>query len=162
MAHRKISPESETNPPGKVDDSGLRHFAGYHLKRAYNVVSSDLTKTLEPLGLRITTYSSLVIIVDNPGIRQSEIAEALDIKRPNLVLILDDLEQRGWITRERISGDRRANGLFATLPGQQVCAKAIKLDQEHEAKILSSLNEKEIEVLKAALSKIEIIGDSEQ
>ena len=154
MAQRKALAESEINTPTKVDDSGLRQFAGYHLKRAYNVVRSDLSKKLEPLGLRITTYSSLILIVDNPGIRQSEIAAALDIERPNMVVILDDLEQRGWIVRERVKTDRRAYALFATLPGQQVCLRAVELDKEHEVRIFGRLDDKETKILKSALSKI--------
>ena len=112
--------ENKTSAMAKPDrtksftDKGLRQFAGYHLKRAYNVLRSDLSRTLEPLGLRITTYSSLILIVENPGIRQSELASALDIERPNMVVIIDDLEQRGWINRERVKTDRRAYALYAT------------------------------------------------
>ena len=153
----KISAESSPSAKSRVDDSGLRQFAGYHLKRAYNVLRSDLAKKLEPLGLRITTYSSLILIVDNPGIRQSELAAALDIERPNMVVILDDLEQKGWINRERLETDRRAYALFATLTGKRVCEKAVQQDRLHEAKVLGGLEPKEIQRLIEALNKIEQI-----
>ena len=99
MAPDQSSIASEPDYTKGIDDGGLRQFTGYHLKRAYNVLRSDLSRTLEPLGLRITTYSTLILIVENPGIRQSELAAVLDIERPNMVVILDDLEQRGWINR---------------------------------------------------------------
>ena len=132
----------------------------WHLKRAYNVLRSDLSRTLEPLGLRITTYSTLILIVENPGVRQSELAAVLDIERPNMVVILDDLEQRGWINRERVEADRRAYALVATLSGRRVCARAVELDQEHEAKMLANLQEREINDLVAALNKIERIWEN--
>ena len=138
-----------------ADDGALRQFLGYHMKRAYNVLRSDLLKTLEPLGLRITTYSCLVLIVDNPGIRQSELALTLDIERPNMVVILDELEHRGWIKRKRVETDRRAYALFATLAGRRVCEKAVKLDQKHEARLLDGLNKAERDRLVATLGKIE-------
>ncbi len=139
----------------KVKDEGLRQFLGYHIKRAYNVLRSDLTKSLEPLGLRITTYSSLILIVDNPGIRQSQLATNLDIERPNLVVILDELEQRGWVNRERVESDRRAYALFATLSGRQVCETAIGIDRAHETRLFSGLKHAEIKSLTAMLNKIE-------
>lgn len=125
------------------------------MKRAYNVLRSDLLKALEPLGLRITTYSSLVVIVENPGIRQSELARALDIERPNLVVVLDELEQRGWINKERVETDRRAYALFATLAGSRVCEKAVALDKAHEAHLLSSLDPAAYEKLIEVLNSIE-------
>ncbi len=161
MPQQKASQKFETNVSKKVDDSGLRQVAGYHLKRAYNIIRSDLSKALEPLGLRITTYSSLILIVGNPGIRQSELATALDIERPNMVVILDDLEQRGWITRERVVTDRRAYALFATLAGRNVSDKAMELDSKSEAKLMSSLTEIEVKTLTSALNKIERIGEEQ-
>lgn len=140
---------------GGVNDSSLRQFLGYHMKRAYNVLRSDLTKLLEPLGLRITTYSALTLIVDNPGIRQSELADALDIERPNMVLILDDLEQNGWIARERVPTDRRAYALTATPAGKRLCKKAVALDQQHEARFLSGLKSEDVGKLVHALNDIE-------
>ena len=160
MAKDQTTIAADTGSNGGVDDGGLRQFTGYHLKRAYNVLRSDLSRTLEPLGLRITTYSTLILIVENPGIRQSELAAVLDIERPNMVVILDDLEQRGWINRERVETDRRAYALVATLSGRRVCARAVELDQEHEAKMLANLQEREINDLVAALNKIERIWEN--
>ncbi|MEP0940875.1 MAG: MarR family transcriptional regulator [Rhizobiaceae bacterium] len=128
------------------------------MKRAYNVLRSDLTKCLEPLGLRITTYSSLNLIVENPGIRQSELALALDIERPNMVVILDDLEQRGWIDRRRVETDRRAYALTATLAGKRVCEKAVAADLASENRLLRHLKTEEKKLLLMALKKIEQTG----
>ena len=138
-----------------IKDASLRQFTGYHMKRAYNVLRSDLARCLEPFGLRITTYSTLNLIVENPGVRQSELALALDIERPNMVVILDDLEQRGWVDRRRVETDRRAYALYATLSGQRVCKKAIAADRASEGRLLKHLNAQERETLLQALNKIE-------
>ena len=52
----------------KINDDTLRTFVGYHLKRSFNVIQSDLIETLRPFDLRMLTYSALVLIVDNPGL----------------------------------------------------------------------------------------------
>lgn len=89
-----------------VSDTTLRSFVGYRMKRAFNVVQDDLTATLRPFDLRMLTYTALVLIVDNPGLRQSQLADAMDIERPNLVVIIDELERRELIVRDRVPTDR--------------------------------------------------------
>ncbi|NKB53918.1 MAG: MarR family transcriptional regulator [Rhizobiaceae bacterium] len=155
MSRNKAAVDEGTAARSIVNDDGLRQFLGYHMKRAYSVLKSDLTKSLEPLGLRITTYSSLILIVDNPGIRQSELARNLDIERPNMVVILDELEQRGWVNRERVESDRRSYALFATLSGRQVCEKAITIDRAHEARLFQGLKDAQIKTLIAVLNNVE-------
>ena len=39
------------------------------------------------------TYTALVLIVDNPGLNQSRLAQVMDIERPNLVNVIDELEE---------------------------------------------------------------------
>lgn len=136
-------------------DAALRRFLGYRLKRAYNIIRADMLLRLEPLGLRITTYSSLLLIVQNPGLRQSELASALDIKTSNMVAIIDDLEARKWINREPVPTDRRALALFATTAGKNICKKAEKVTFENEQTLFHNLTENEINTLSALLEKIE-------
>lgn len=136
-------------------DAGLRRFLGYRLKRAYNTLRSDMLVRLEPLGLRITTFSTLLLIVYNPGLRQSELASALDIKTSNMVAIIDDLETRKWIKRQPVVTDRRALALFATTAGKIVCKKAEALTFENEETLLNNLTDTELNTLSKLLEKIE-------
>lgn len=99
---------SMPNVVSTVSDNTLRQFVGYHLKRASNAVLSDLTTVLKPFELRMITYTALVLVVDNPGMRQSHLADAMDVERPNLVVIIDELEGRELIVREKVPTDRRA------------------------------------------------------
>lgn len=123
----------------QVSDATLRGFVGYHMKRAMAVLQADLNKALKPFGLRMVTYSALVVIVDNPGLRQAQLADALAIERPNLVVILDDLEERGLITREKVPTDRRAYALMATLKGRRLCEKATRANRADEARLLAGV-----------------------
>lgn len=126
-----------------ITDASLREFVGYHMKRAFNVVVHDLNDTLKPFELRMITYSALILIVDNPGLRQSQLADALAIERPNLVVIIDELERRELITRDRVPTDRRAYALMATEAGRQLCREAIEAVREHEARVVGGLSDEE-------------------
>lgn len=135
-----------------IDDEALRDFLGYQMKRAFNVIQTDLTQTLKPFKLRMLTYTALVLIVDNPGLSQSQLADAMDIERPNLVVIIDELEQRALIVRDRVLTDRRMYALRATLPGKRLCKKALAAGKAHEARLLEGLDEQTCINLASALS----------
>ncbi len=143
-------------------DKTLRRFLGYRLKRAYNTIRSELLGLLEPLGLRITTYSALVLIVDNPGLRQSVLAAALDIKRSNMVAIVDELETKGWVTRKEHPSDRRALALHVTKTGSRTCKRALAVCAEHESNLLESMNSDELIQLLTTLEKIESLSEASQ
>lgn len=139
----------------QVSDATLRLFAGYHMKRAFNVVQADLSQTLKPFGLRMVTYSALTLIVDNPGLRQAQLADALAIERPNLVVIIDELEARDLILRERDPTDRRAYALMPTVAGRRLCTRAAAAVKKHEDRLFGFLNGPERAALLEALRTVE-------
>ncbi|MFK7858260.1 MAG: MarR family winged helix-turn-helix transcriptional regulator [Granulosicoccus sp.] len=141
-------------PVSRVNDDTLSEFLGYHMKRAFNIVQSDLTQTLKPFGLRMLTFTALVLIVDNPGLSQSQLADAMDIERPNLVIIIDELEQRRLIVRDRVRTDRRMYALKATLAGRRLSKKALVATKAHEAKLLAGLDSETGDSLMSALSTL--------
>lgn len=149
MARSALAPEP------LVDDTTLRSFIGYRLKRAFNMLRADLVGVLEPLGLRMITYSALVLIVDNPGLRPSRLAEALAIERPNMVAILDELEDQGLVQRARDPRDRRAHTLTATPQGRRLMTRAIAVDQRHEAALLAGISAEDLAVVERFLDQIE-------
>ena len=143
------------DPAEQLADVSLRRFIGYRLKRAYTTLRADLLRELEPLGLRITTYSALVLVVENPGLRQSAIAQALEIKRSNMVVIVNELEEKGLIKRKQVQADRRASAFFPTASGKRLCAAAIAMNIERESRLLQCLDTAEAEQLSSILEKIE-------
>ena len=141
-----------------LSDRSLRAFIGYDMKRALNVVLGDLGEVLARFGLRMTSFSTLAVIRDNPGLRQSRLAEILMIERPNLVLILDDLEEADLVTRTRAPEDRRAYELTATPKGRDLCDQATAAVKDHDTRMTQGLGAKEVDALHRALRLIETNG----
>lgn len=123
-----------------ISDATLNSFLGYHMKRAFNIIQSDLNLTLKPFDLRMLTFTALTLIRDNPGLSQSQLADAMDIERPNMVVIVDELERRELIRRDRVPTDRRAYALTVTLAGHQLCDKAVTAIQTHEARLFANID----------------------
>lgn len=145
-----------------ISDTSLRCFAGYALKRAFNNVQADVNATLAPLGLRMFSFSALAVIADNPGLRQSQLARALSVERPNLVVLLDDLEQRGLISRDRVPSDRRAYALRLTDQGDRLYADAHRAVQAHDARMTRAISRAERTALIDTLARIEAADKKEQ
>lgn len=140
----------------QATDASLRAYVGYHMKRAFHVFKGDLDRTLKEFDLRMVTYSALVLIVDTPGLRQAQLADALLVERPNFVVIIDELEKRGLIVRGRDPTDRRAYALKPTLSGQALCKWATEAVDRHEQRVFGLLSDTERQTLLAALAKIEL------
>jgi len=68
------------------------------------------------LGLTMAQYRLLDFARSEP-VRAGALATKAEISRPNLTTIVDTLEARGWIQRERVPGDRRGVTLEVTESG---------------------------------------------
>jgi DNA-binding MarR family transcriptional regulator len=79
----------------------------------------------------------------------------MDIERPNLVVIVDELERRDLITRDRSEHDRRAYSLNATPAGRMLCEKAVAALKAHEERLLRGLDDEAIAVMIRTLRIIE-------
>lgn len=136
-------------------DAGLRALTGYRLRRTTGIVMAEFTQVFAEFGLRRTTYSVLSLVVENPGIRQSQLAEALAIDRPNLVQIVDELEGAGLISRKRAKDDGRAKALMPTEAGQARYDAAQEKALAEDAKLTAGLTRDEEGALLKALTLIE-------
>lgn len=150
-------PEDAAKPPKRprISDATLRGLVGYNMKRAFMVIRADLARTLEPFELRMMTYTALTLVSDNPGLSQSQLAGAMQVERPNLVVIVDELETRGLITRDRVPTDRRTYALRITGDGARLLANATRAVAAHESELMGTLSAAEEAALVATLNRIE-------
>ncbi len=150
------APDRSANGTGiHISDASLREFTGYNMKRAFIILQADVMRTLEPFGLRMVTFSALSMIGDNPGLSQSQLAAALVIERPNLVVIVDELERRDLITRDRVPTDRRTYALRLTSEGARLLAQSTEAVRQHDRRMMEGVSAEEAELLISTLRKIE-------
>jgi DNA-binding MarR family transcriptional regulator len=115
-----------------LDLSGLTSVVGYTLRRAQMAVFEDFIQRFSVLDLKPAQYSVLLVIGDNPGRKQSEIAAALGIQRPNFVAMLDELERRGLAERTRSATDRRSHAVVLTPAGRALLDRAKDMQRQQE------------------------------
>src|SRR3954447_10256755 len=148
----RIEPEQAA---GALQMGELSELLGYSLKRAQLKVFEDFLRCMAPLQLTPAQFSVLLLLDNNPGRNQTEIANTLGILRPNFVAMLDGLESRGLCVRMRSPSDRRSHVLTLTDKGRATLARAKKLvATKHEARLIEALGPADHAALLAMLAKL--------
>lgn len=140
---------------GNTLDYGiLKELLGYHVRLAQVSVFRDFAANLREYDMLPTQFGTLVIIGANPGIKQTDLARAIQLDRSTIVPLLDRLEKRGWVTRERLPSDRRTNALKLTPTGVEFLNKLTPLVRIHDQHIQEKLDKNEQNQLVKLLNKI--------
>lgn len=117
----------ETVDPAELLESQI----GFQLRLAQLAVFSELIDRMKEIGLRPVDLSVLMLIDAEPGLRQHVIGDRLKIQRPNVVALIDALQDRGLVDREVDKTDRRANQLVLTEAGHSLLSKAKHIQRQH-------------------------------
>lgn len=138
----------------------LEGFVGYNLKRAYMLFQTDFRQTLGEDGLTPRAFSVLSLVVETPGITQSDLSRHLGIERSGLVAITDDLQRRGYLERRPVPGDRRVQALTPTPAGSAAYDEMLAAIEAHEEKLLGGFDAVERDTLLRLLGKFRTLhGD---
>src|ERR1035438_6218226 len=97
----------------------------------------------ELLGMHLRLLMALSYVRDHDGAPQQELAEALCMDANNVVLLLNDLEDLGHITRRRDPGDRRRHLVELTEAGRSALISAERAQETIEDDVLQALDASE-------------------
>ena len=87
----------------------LRHEAVLGLLKTSDLVRRVISSVVEPAGITMQQYNVLRILrgAGDNAIPTLEIRARMIEQTPGITRLLDKLEERGWVTRNRHAGDRR-------------------------------------------------------
>lgn len=100
-------------------DSVLDSIVGHELSRARLKLADRVKEALSVFGVTPAQFSTLTTIEQAPGLRQTDLARALDIEPPRMVVLLNRLEEQGLVARVRSQTDKRAYGVHLTRKAEQ-------------------------------------------
>ena len=144
-----------------IDYGALDRRLGYLLRRAQIAVFRDFFSAFAAHDVRPAQYSILTVIEANPGLKQGEVGEALGIKRPNFVAMIDELEGRKLVRRAPSAGDRRSYALMLTAKGARLMAELHAVSERHELRLIDAIGLDAYRGLFAPLRALARIGDGE-
>lgn len=119
---------------------------------AKSVVGAN--RVLDPLGLRVRPYSVLALAAGDEPLSQRDLAAHLSLDPSQVVSLVDDLEQRGLVTRAPHPADRRINVLSITDAGRDLLHTAALALAEAEPRLDQLFTAAELKQLSAMLARI--------
>jgi DNA-binding MarR family transcriptional regulator len=128
--------------------------AAFLLAQLGSHAATKFAERLREHGLTAPQAGILRLIRTSPGLSQQALAERLDILPSRVVALVDDLEERGLVRRERDPGDRRANVLALTAAGGRALKTIATVARAHENEICAALTGRERRQLTALLGKV--------
>jgi MarR family 2-MHQ and catechol resistance regulon transcriptional repressor len=108
----------------KGNASEVRALDAYiKLMRAADSVTSRVSKSLAPHNLTVSQFGVLEALMHLGELHQNELGQKLLKSSGNITLVVDNLEKRGLILRERSTEDRRFVWVRLTKAGDDFIKK---------------------------------------
>ncbi len=146
---------TDDNTPESPDElGGLNDILGLRIRLAHGAVYRHFSETFVELGLTQKQVSALWLVNDNPGISQIALGGRLRMDRATTMTIVNRLQERAYMRRERSASDGRKQALYLTREGVAALAEAKAAIAEHEAWLKGRFTAEEIEKLVEMLARI--------
>ncbi len=139
------------------DDAGIgaiKDIVGFHIRLAHGACYRHFTETFSHLELTQKQVSVLWLIDDHPGISQIDLGQGLRMDRATTMMIVNRLQARHYLRREKSSTDGRKQALHLEPAGQAALVEAKRAISDHEAWVKSRFTEKEVKTLVELLARI--------
>jgi DNA-binding MarR family transcriptional regulator len=127
----------------------LENEAWRSLAKTYKTVYFHINSDLRQYGLTPPQYAVLRTIWRSPGalLPMNEIGKEMVVTFANITTIVDNLEKRSYVRRVRDEHDRRVVRVQLLSQGEILVKRIYTAHQAQIRKLLSSLNERELEAL---------------
>jgi DNA-binding MarR family transcriptional regulator len=113
----------------------LADLLGFHIARAEVATNAAYERHVgKPHKLRKVEYSLLMLVLANGPLSPKTLARVLALSAPSLTMLLDRMQLRGLLRRERSQTDRRSQNVVLTDEGDALArataAAAVPMEQE--------------------------------
>ncbi len=144
--------------PAKVAKELLKS-SGFLLARLGLGFKSKVIAKLEAEGYETYDYGVLAMLAEGARVTQAHIADALALDPSRLVALLDSLEDRRLITRQRDPQDRRRHVVTITTKGERELAQLRAIVKEFEDEFLAPLDPDSRKALHELLQRLACAHD---
>jgi DNA-binding MarR family transcriptional regulator len=134
-------------------DDDLENILGYQMQRAFQIMTEDARRVLEPHGLTPAKLTALMLIRANPGCDQTALGLALSINRSSAMKLVNGLAARGLIER-RPGRNLRTNALHMLAYGEEQLAGVLTLLHDSDRRMSARMTDAEQRSLFALLRKV--------
>ncbi len=134
--------ESVTATYGEVETRALKAYT--KLMRAAESVTARVSRIITSAQLTVSQFGVLEVLYHKGALCQRDIASKILKSTGNITMVIDNLEKRGLVRRERTAEDRRYFTIHLTNEGRSVIAEVFP------------------QVMSAIIGEMTILQESEQ
>lgn len=132
----------------------LDQYLGFQLKRLQNELSRALSERTQDFNLRSGMLSMLELILSNPGISQVKLGQEIGMDKSAVGILVDELERRELVLRQRSKVDRRLYELSITDAGRVTLERLFEELAYTEKVALAALEPDELASIARILDKV--------
>lgn len=106
------------------------------------------------LGVTRAQWRVIAILGHDPGMKQVELADRLDVEPISACRIIDRLAEAGLVERQRDPDDRRAWRISLTAQAEPLRERLRELAHEMSLEAFAGVSDHDLEVVRAALARV--------
>ena len=126
----------------------------FELHVAARLLRRNFDRRAKAHDLSRSRWQVLWQLAREEGLKQAELAEAMDVAPISLARQLDKLEEEGLVERRRDASDRRCFRIYKTPAAEPALELLRELAEETRAEALAGFSVKELELLHSLLMRL--------
>lgn len=136
---------AQTTPEAKQTsaDPEFTQHAGFLLAQLGRAVTRQYRTALSPIGLKPRATAALLRLRVEGAMSQQALGATLDIEASNLVVLLNELEAEGLISRRRDPQDRRRHVVEISEQGAKAVCEVERAAAQVEDQFFAALSQDE-------------------
>ncbi|WP_134699420.1 MarR family winged helix-turn-helix transcriptional regulator [Ammoniphilus sp. YIM 78166] len=132
----------------------FREYIGIVIHQTDLTLTNYVKAKLAPFNLAPEQNLIMMLLWEQDGLNQNEIAEQLNKDKTNIARMLYNLEEKGFIQRMASEHDRRSLRVYLTETGKELRASIMPIAEEFNDLVCKGISEEDLLVFKRVLSKI--------
>jgi DNA-binding MarR family transcriptional regulator len=139
----------------------LKRSVGYLMRMSVNRVLPQLEVMFQDRELTFSQWTTLVVLNDGKIMSAGDLAHNICHDGGSLTRLIDQMVERGFVTRSRSEHDRRSVKLAITARGRAVVASLAPDVMNFWNKLLAGFSHDEVNTLVALLTKLVLAAEGE-
>lgn len=128
----------------------------FRINRFFGVAGGLALRMCEArFGLTRREWGVMATLAMNEGLLSSELAEKAQLDRARTSRALSGLEEKGWVQRQPLPGDRRHVAIYLTDEGRQMYGRILPEMGSIHTDIVSVLSDQELEQFDDMLARLQ-------
>ena len=137
----------------------LDGYLPYLLNRAGARLAASFEKDVRPLGASLQAWRVLAALRERDGRRMGDLSRTTAIEVSTLTRLVDGMERRRLVKRQRDPADARVVLLRVAPAGRRLTERVLPIAERYERVALAGFSAREAETLRRALRRLYVNMD---